>query len=112
MTLVFTSQRTAGATPGRPAGEVRSVIVSTLRESGPLAQRDLARHAQIGVQAVRRTVDNMVRCGALVVAGQEKRDHSRKWVALYDLAQHSADDGARQSHGWEDLARCVQSWAR
>lgn len=105
------AQASSSTGPGRPAGEVRAVIVRTLREAGPMAQRDLALQAQIGVQAVRRTVDNMVRSGALVVAGQEKRAHSRKWVALYDLAPPQ-DDGTRHGHGWVDLGRIVGGWAR
>lgn len=112
MSFTFASQRPATA-PGRPAGEVRSVILATVRESGPMAQRDLALHAQIGIDAVRRTVDNLVRSEALVVVGQEKREHSRKWVALYDLPpEPSPDDGSRRGHGWVDLARCIQGWAR
>lgn len=110
--MTFTAASERPSAPGRPAGEVRAVIVRTLREAGPMAQRDLAVQAQIGVQSVRRTVDNMVRAGALVVAGQEKREHSRKWVALYDLPPETSDDGSRHGHGWVDLARCIQGWAR
>lgn len=111
MTLTAANLRTPA--PGRPAGEVRAVIVRTLREAGPMAQRDLARTAQIGAVAVRRTVDNMVRAGALVEVGQEKREHSRKWVVLYDLpTEPEPGADARHGHGWVDLARCIQGWAR
>lgn len=111
MTLIAASERPSA--PGRPAGEVRAVIVRKLREAGPMSQRDLALSAQIGTAAVRRTVDNMLRSEALVVAGVDKQPHSRRWVRLYDLApEPAADDGSRHGHGWVDLARIVQGWAR
>ena len=103
----------ATAAPGRPVGEVRTVIERTLREVGPMTQRDLALRCQIGCQAVENTMKRMVHAGNALIVGREKRDYSRKCVALYDLPpEPSADDDSRHGHGWVDLARCIQGWSR
>jgi HEAT repeat protein len=69
----------------RPAGEVRSVIADALRQVGPMTLRDIAERSQVGYDACRRTLDNMVRALAVHIVGYEKREHCDKWVALYDL---------------------------
>jgi hypothetical protein len=79
----------------RPAGEVRSVIADALRQVGPMTLRDIAERCQVGYDACRRTLDNMVRGRAVHIVGSEKREHCDKWVALYDLVPEpeSCSDG-------------------
>ena len=74
----------------RPQGEIRSVIFDSIRSQGPTPLCDLVVRTQVGYDAARRTVDNCMRSGSLAIVGHEKRDHSRKWVALYDVVDTSA----------------------
>ena len=100
---------------GRPAGEIRTLIVDTLRERGPLALRDLTAATQVGYQPALKTVSRCVASGVLVKAGQEKRSHSKNWVTLYDVAPEPEPQQAgepRHGHGWVDLGRCIAGWAR
>lgn len=90
-------------------------MVSTLREQGPLAMRDLAERTQVGYDAARWTIKRCVAAGVIVKAGQDKREHSKKWVLLYDVAPEPdpADTkDSRHGHGWVDLGRCIAGWAR
>jgi len=99
---------------GRPVGEIRNLMVSALREQGPLPMRDLAAITQVGYDAARWTLKRCVGNGVVVKAGAEKRAHSKKWVVLYDLAPEPEPDsnGVRHGHGWVDLGRVVADWAR
>lgn len=69
----------------RPQGEIRSVILGSIREHGPAPLCDLVNRTQVGYDAARRTVDNAIRSGSLAIVGHEKREHSKRWVALYDV---------------------------
>lgn len=82
-----------GASAGRPPGEVRRALLGALREHGPLPMRDLAQHTQVGYRAARWTLARCVQAGVVVKAGAEKRAHSRKLVALYDLPDEEAGMG-------------------
>ena len=100
---------------GRPAGEIRTLMVTALREQGPMALRDLAAVTQVGYTPALKTISRCVAAGVLVKAGQEQRAHSKNWVTLYDVAPEpdpaTADD-SRHGHGWVDLGRCIAGWAR
>lgn len=69
----------------RPSSEIRGAIFATVRDAGPLTQRDIAERCQVGYDATRYCVQNAVRSGALQIVGREKREHCDKWVALYDV---------------------------
>jgi hypothetical protein len=97
----------------RPPGEVRETIVSTVREAGQsLALRDIAQRSQVGYDAARRTLDNAVRCGVLEIVGHEKREHSSKWVALYDVPRPapSSDAFANADVGVVALGSALDRW--
>jgi predicted ArsR family transcriptional regulator len=79
----------AAARGGRPAGEVRKVLVAALEQGKPMSLRDLAHRCKVGVNAARRTLDHLVRAGVVEIVGHEKRAHCRKWVALYDLVRRN-----------------------
>lgn len=69
----------------RPAGEIRTAIYSTIRESGPLSLKDLAVKSQVGLDAARRTLDNAVRSGSLEIVDRKRVEHCKKRVAVYGL---------------------------
>lgn len=71
----------------RYPGEIRRMFEATVRESGPLPMRELAHKCQVGIDAARRTLDNAVRAGDFEIVGHAKASHSKKWVAVYDLAE-------------------------
>ncbi len=50
-----------------------------------MAAVDLAVRTKVGREALQTTLENMVRHGALEIVGSEKRPHSKRWVALYDV---------------------------
>ena len=100
-------------TMGRPPGEIRQVLLDTLRAKGPMALRDLAAATQVGYQPALKTLRRCLKSGVLIEAGQEKREHSKRWVKLYDLApEPTPGDDSRHGHGWVDLGRCIAGWAR
>lgn len=104
--------RTGAPAAGRPQGEIRTLMVSALRERGPMPMRDLAQRTQIGYSAARWTIARCVAAGVLVKAGQEKRAHSRKWVALYDVQADGSAGAGDHGAPWTDLGRCISAWAR
>lgn len=98
---------------GRPPGEIRQLMVSALRQQGPMALRDLAAVTQVGYTPALKTISRCVAAGVLVKAGQEKRAHSKNWVTLYDVAPEPEPQAEpRHGHGWVDLGRIVAGWAR
>ena len=58
-----------------------------------MAASDLAQRTQVGREALQTTLENMVRHGALEIVGSEKRDHSKRWVSLYDVPQPAVAHG-------------------
>lgn len=78
-----------------------------------MALRELAAVTQVGYDDARWKLKQCVKSGAVVVAGQEKRPHSKNWVRLYDVAPEPTEaDESRHGHGWVDLGRIVAGWAR
>jgi hypothetical protein len=73
------------ANRGRPSGEVRQAICTTLQQHGPLPLCDIAARAQVGYEACRHAVSNALRAERLQIVGQTKVAHAKQWVALYDL---------------------------
>lgn len=99
--------------PGRPQGEVRAAVLAAIRDRGPLPMREVAHAAQVSYADAKRTLGRCVQARQLVVAGHERQAHCTRWVRLYDLAPESdADTQPRHGHGWVDLGRIVQGWAR
>ena len=98
---------------GRPHGEVRQAIVAAIQQQGPMALRELASASQVGYRDAKRTLTRCVQAGQLVVVGKEKREHSKNWVSVYDVAPPPEPEvEARHGHGWVDLGRIVAGWAR
>ena len=92
----------------RPVGEVRSVIFDSIREHGPAPLCDLVARTQVGYVACRRAVDNAMRSGSLTIVGHEKREHSRKWVALYDVVEDDVSGDSTSSSG--ALNSAISGW--
>ena len=96
--------------------ELRTAVLSTIRDHGPLPLVDLARTVPLPTsqRALKHTVENCVRAGVLVKAGHEKRAHCHKWVALYDLPPTldttPATDAERESAGFLVLGDALSGW--
>lgn len=54
--------------------------------------RELASRAQVGVDAARRTVDNLTRAGVLAKRGEARMPHRNRPVSLYGLPQVGRED--------------------
>lgn len=92
----------------RPAGDIRHALLKAAHELKQQGQqptlRDLANHAQVGVQVATTTVKNMRRAGLLAVAGHRRVDYRNKPVAVYTPAE--AGEPA-----FVDLAHVFTAWA-
>jgi predicted ArsR family transcriptional regulator len=96
---------------GRPHGEIRTAILAALEAHGPMSLRDLAYKCLVGVDACRRTLENLVRAEVIEIVGREKRPHCKKWVALYDLVR-KLQDAAPEMSPTEELAAVLSLWCR
>jgi hypothetical protein len=100
----------------RPSGEIRAVLLGALCEHGPLPTRELCAITQVGLESARRTVDNLRRAGVLEIVGHEKRAHSTKWVALYDMAPPEPEpepadpDAVMHEAGFVLLGEVLRGW--
>ncbi len=91
----------------RPAGDLRHALLKAahdLRQQGQQPTlRDLAHHAQVGVEAATHTVKNLRRAGLLAVAGHRRVEYRNKPVAVYTPAE-----AAQQA--FVDLAAVFTNW--
>lgn len=94
----------------RPRGEIRAALALAVDTLPAQAQgatwRDLAQLACVGLSAARKTVENMVDAGELIVVGHRRTPHASRPMRL--LAKPGASGAVRQSSPFEELARC---WA-
>jgi hypothetical protein len=94
----------------RPAGEVRAALLHAISslctpDRGPTLN-ELAREAQVGYDAARRTIDNMKRGGDVIVPRTRKVDYRNKPVAEYAPASMRAEAG----DGFVDLGQLMGVW--
>lgn len=94
----------------RPPGEVRGAIHAAFREHGPMALRDVVQYAQVSYVAARQTLSNGLRSEVLQVVGHEKREHCKKWVALYDLAPEPDGVEAHTEAPFVVLEAALSAW--
>lgn len=96
----------------RPRGEVRQAMVSAaealVQERGSFTGRDVAVQAQAGWDAARRTLQNMVNAGELVVVGTAKAPGVSRPLNLYTRPQPDQRTAAESA---ADLVRAVRRWA-
>lgn len=97
----------------RPAGEIRQVLLRaatdlTTPERAPTV-RELAHHAGVGLEAARRTVDNLKRCGALEIARPRRVAYRNRPVAEYQPVRMVAMADAENAP-FVDLARVLGGW--
>lgn len=98
----------------RPRGEIRAALgqaADMLPAPAPgevagATWRDLAELACVGFDAARRTVDNMLAAGELIVVGHKREPHACRPMNL--LARPGAVVAARAPSAFDELARC---WA-
>lgn len=93
----------------RPAGEVRQALLNACTQlatpdRGPTL-REMAAVACVGMQAARRTVENMSRAGQLHRVRNRKVAYRNRPVAEYAPAAMQGDDD-----GFVDLAQVLRVW--
>ena len=93
----------------RPAGEVRQALLNACTQlatpdRGPTL-REMAAVACVGMQAARRTVENMSRAGQLHRVRDRKVGYRNRPVAEYVPAAMQGDDD-----GFVDLAQVLRVW--
>lgn len=95
----------------RPRGEIREALFEVAEQFAArrcaASWRSLAEGAQVGYDAARRTVENMVRAGELEHVGSEKPEGSAVKIGLYAPVPSDASRLAVQ-----DLAQITQGWIR
>lgn len=104
----------------RPAGDVRLALVSAAHQLQPREPhaprptlREIAHHAQVGLDAANQTMKNLCRAGQMRAIPEARRvDYRNKPVAEYEPVSTSLDQDSRQGAGWVDLGRIVGGWAR
>lgn len=99
----------------RPAGEIRQVLWGAAQElsrgSGEVTWRDMAVHAQVGFDAARATVKNMVRDGWLQPVGYRREGHAnRPMRTLRPIERQDLLSSAPPPH--MELAGVMSSWHR
>ena len=93
----------------RPAGEVRQALLNACTQlatpdRGPTL-REMAAVACVGLQAARRTVENMSRAGLLHRVRDRKVEYRNRPVAEYVPAAMQGD-----GDGFVDLAQVLRVW--
>lgn len=99
----------------RPAGTVGEIRAALLQAADELATPDrapilqeLAAQARVGLEAARRTVDNMKRAGALQVPRTRKVDYRNRPVAEYAPASREP----RRDEPYVDVASVFSLWVQ
>lgn len=99
----------------RPPGALRVAVLGALRE-GPGTLRDICERAQVGYVAARYTVQNALRSGDLQICGQEKRMHSKAWLAIYELSEPPEEECPTAPEptcaGHANLGAALSCWGR
>lgn len=94
----------------RPAGEIRQALLQACQalatpERAPTL-REIAAHAQVGLQAAETTIKNMRRAEVLLVARERRVDYRNRPVAEYV----PADWMPAQDCPLQGLARVLTHW--
>lgn len=96
----------------RPRGEIRQALAAAAdmlhQQRGAFTGRDVAMHAQAGWEATRRTLQNMVNAGELVVAGTARAPGVSRPLNLY---RRPAADERATSDVAAELVQAVRRWA-
>ena len=93
----------------RPRGTIRSAIHQAFVANGPATWRTAAEVAQVGYDAARHTVGNMVRAGELVRVGSSNSARAPEVrLGLYGLPGEAREASAAP----HELLRVMQRWSR
>lgn len=103
------------ARPAGSVGEVGQALISAAQalatpERAPTL-RELAAHAQVGMDAAAATVKNLSRSGRMQKVRERRVDYRNRPVAEYAPAAGQVP-AHRAGHGWVDLGQCLHGWAR
>ena len=98
----------------RPAGEVRQALYKTCvrlaRPGRGPTLRELAAGACVGLDAARRTVNNMQRAGLLVVPRDRVVPYRNRPVAEYEPVRVACGQDEQGAQGAVALASVLQVW--
>jgi hypothetical protein len=105
-------------TGGRPAGAERQALLQAAEKLVRVQQaqqaprpgatwRDMAAHAQVGLEKARHTVSNMARAGLLQPVGDRPEPHARRPMVLYVPRTNWATD---TTNNGSDLASVMTAW--
>jgi predicted ArsR family transcriptional regulator len=72
---------------GRPAGEIRSAVLSALPARSAWRSDEMAHALQVPAPRVRYTLSRLADAGAVRVVGEVARDGGGRRAALYALAE-------------------------
>lgn len=86
----------------RPAGDIRVALLEAAATAPRSTMRELAERAAVGVDAARRTVDNLRRAGAIVRGPDRVVSYRNTPVATWMPA---AND-----HAIHELAAALRAW--
>ena len=93
----------------RPVGEISLALLGAMQELRTPEQaptvRELALHAQVGIDAATETVKNLRRHGHVRIVRRRRVDYVNKPVAEYEPAS-SVNEGA----GLVDLGDVMSAW--
>lgn len=98
----------------RPAGEIRHALLRACESLAARAAagrgptlREMAAEARVGLEAARRTVENMTRYGVLVVPRTRRVPYRNRPVAEYVPAAMAAQASAANDAG---MAQLLRAW--
>lgn len=93
----------------RPVGEISLALLGAMQELRTPEQaptlRELALHAQVGIDAAERAVTNMKRHGRVRIVRTRRVEYRNRPVAEYEPAA-SVNEGA----GFVDLGDVMSAW--
>lgn len=98
----------------RPAGEIRQALLQACESLLAQSQdgraptlREMAAEARVGLEAARRTVENMTRYGVLVVPRTRRVPYRNRPVAEYVPAAMAGQASAANDAG---MAQLLRAW--
>lgn len=93
----------------RPAGEIRKALLAAASTAPGSTLQELASRASVGVEAARRTVDNLRRCGAIVRGPDKVVAYRNRPVATW-MPPSSVSAQAANDSSIHQLAAALRAW--
>ena len=88
----------------RPVGEIRSAIERAVQAKGRGTYIDLADAAQVGYDAAKQAIKDMVRARRLIPVDHQTLPHSKRPLLVYEFREASNEPQM-------DLLKAMRCWA-